>query len=175
MFFLWQKPIRVNTLKARFQSWFIIQRIHMYVSKFWCSFQFCPRRRMNWVGSCVHRALRTKVELERSCKLLGKLSASLHSKGLFKLLITCDWFGNSSSSSSFGWLIRFSLQAGAARSAGPSVPGGGDVSLPSHFWHVADGEQDGAVTDRVQRSSALDEGRFSGAGPRHTQADGEVP
>lgn len=99
MFFLWQKPIRVNTLKARFQSWFIIQRKRMYVAKFWCSFQFCPRRRMNWVGSCVHRALRTKVELERSCKRLGKHSASLHSKGLLKLLIKCDWFGNSS----FGW------------------------------------------------------------------------
>lgn len=38
---------------------------------------------MNWVGSCVHKALRTKVELERSCRLLEKLSASLHSKGQF--------------------------------------------------------------------------------------------
>lgn len=70
----------------------------MYVAKFYCPFQFCPRRRMNWVGSCVHRALRTKVVLERSCKLLGKLSASLHNRGLFKLLIKCDWFWNSSSS-----------------------------------------------------------------------------
>lgn len=71
---------------------------------------------MNWDGSCVHRALRTKVELERSCKLLGKLSASLHSRGLFKLLIKCDWFGKSCSSfGSFGSPCRLALRGPLGR------------------------------------------------------------
>lgn len=72
---------------------------------------------MNWVGSCVLKALRTRVELERSCKLLGKLSASLHSRGLFKLLIKCDWFKNSSSSSfgSLGSPCRLALRGPLGR------------------------------------------------------------
>lgn len=56
----------------------------------------------------------------------------------------------------------------------PPVPGGGDVPLPSHLRHVADGEPHGAEPHRVPRSAALDEGRLPGAGPRHAQADGEI-
>lgn len=39
---------------------------------------------------------------------------------------------------------------------------------------MADGEQNGTVQDRIQRSTALDEGCFPGAGSRHTQTDGEI-
>ena len=67
------------------------------------------------------------------------------------------------------------LQSGSEEPSVPALPGGGDLSLPSHLRHVADGEPDGAVEDRVPRGAAVDEGRVPGAGPRHEQTDGEVP
>lgn len=57
----------------------------------------------------------------------------------------------------------------------PSVPGSRNVSIPSHLGHVANGESDGTVQDRLPRSAALDEGRISGTGSGHSKADGEIP
>lgn len=67
------------------------------------------------------------------------------------------------------------LQTGSEEPSVPIVPGGRNVSLSSDLGHVADGESNGAVEDWIQRSVALDEGRISGAGSRHTQTDGEIP
>lgn len=69
----------------------------------------------------------------------------------------------------------FILQTGSEEPSVPIVPGGRNVSLSSDLGHVADGESNGAVEDWIQRSAALDEGRISGAGSRHTQTDGEIP
>lgn len=57
----------------------------------------------------------------------------------------------------------------------PPVPGGGNLSLPSHLRHLADRQPDGAVQDGIPRSAALDEGCVAGARSRHPQTDGKVP
>lgn len=57
----------------------------------------------------------------------------------------------------------------------PPVPGGGNLSLPSHLRHLADRQPDGAVQDGIPRSAALDEGCVAGTRSRHSQTDGKVP
>lgn len=57
----------------------------------------------------------------------------------------------------------------------PPLPGGGDLPVPGHLGHVADSEPNGTVPNQLQGSAALDEGRISGTGSRHPQADGEIP
>lgn len=62
----------------------------------------------------------------------------------------------------------YPLQDGTAEPAVPPLPGGGNLPIQSHLGHVADSKPDGTVQNRLQRSSALDEGRFSGTGSRHS-------
>ena len=59
------------------------------------------------------------------------------------------------------------LQTVTEETSVPFVPGGGDLSLSGHLRHLADGQPDGAVQDRVPRSAALDEGLVAGTRSRH--------
>lgn len=59
-------------------------------------------------------------------------------------------------------------QDGSEEPSVPFVPGSRNVSIPSHLGHVANGESDGTVQDRLPRSAALDEGRISGTGSGHS-------
>lgn len=71
--------------------------------------------------------------------------------------------------------LRLVPQDGSVPATAPLAPGSGDVQAARHRRHAADSHPYGEGPHRVQRSSALDEGRLPRTGPRHLQTAGEVP